>query len=184
MAYITQKNYSLISVSLYFRAVLHRLHNCCSQHLRPAEGVMVTSRIETARSLCLFVPQKVCCVPFLCLKKHPKQKELQAPCFNYTFPVKNCHLQIWDPKDAVRINSAFAYVLACWTSARLSKALNHAEMQWGLSTCLTALLIHSLCVQKCVPTLFAKQIQTQDNDNIKDAAAEILFATVYLWQVY
>lgn len=49
---------------------------------------------------------------------------------------------------------------------------------------LTALLIHILCVQKCVCTLFSKQIQTQDNDSIKDAAAEILFAIVYLWQVY
>lgn len=71
-----------------------------------------------------------------------------------------------------------------WTSALLSKALNHAEMQWGLSICLTALLIHILCVQKCVSTLFSKQIQTEDNDSIKDAAAEILFAAVNLWQVY
>lgn len=41
-----------------------------------------------------------------------------------------------------------------WTSARLSKALNHAEMQWGLSIGLTALLVHSLCVQTmCVQTM-------------------------------
>lgn len=71
-----------------------------------------------------------------------------------------------------------------WTSALLSKPLNHAEMQWGLSICLTALLIHILCVQKCVHILFSKQIQTQNNDSIKDAAAEILFATVYLLKVY
>lgn len=117
--------------------------------------------------------------------KKPKQKELQAPCIDYTFPMTNFHLKIWHLKDAVRINSAFAYVLACTEpqhySAKHSTMLKCNEA-WAYA--LTALLIHILCVQKCVCTLFSKQIQTQDNDSIKDAAAEILFAIVYLWQVY
>lgn len=71
-----------------------------------------------------------------------------------------------------------------WTSALLSKAFNHVEMQRGLRICLNALLIHIFCVQKYVYILFRKQIQTQDTDNIKEDVAEILSAIVYLWRVH
>lgn len=174
--------YNLISASLHFRGVLHHLHNCCSQHLRPAEGVMVTSRIETAHSLC--ATESLLC-PFSLSQKTPQTK--RAPSSVLQLHIPRYKFSSANLRSKRCCENQFCFCLhfsMYWTSARLSKALNHAEMQWGLSICLTALLIHSLCVQKCVPTVFAKWRQTQDNDSIKDAAAEILFATVYLRQVY
>lgn len=164
--------------------VLHHLHNCCSQHLSPAEGVMVTSRIETAHTLCICVPQKVCCVlSLLSLSKKKTNHTKRAPNSVLRLHISHYKFSSENLTSKTCCENQFCFCLRFsmyWTSARLSKALNHAEMQWGLSICLTALPIHSLCVQNCLCTLFSKLTQTQDNDCIKDAAAEILLASLFM----
>lgn len=66
-----------------------------------------------------------------------------------------------------------------WASVVLNEAFNHAEIQWGLSTCLNAPLIHILGIHRYIHILFWKQTQEQGTDNIKEEDAEGLSAIVY-----